>query len=116
MRAYAPSMTIRPLLAFAVTIAVLFASAFSGVAAASASVPVDGSEMMAMGHCSSAPAKHVGEGMTKQCCVAMCMAVAVAPTAPERLQLIVQSVATYPLPKSHVGHLSEIATPPPRLS
>lgn len=116
MRAYAPSMTIRPFLAFAVTIAVLFASAFTGVAAASAVVPMHDNEMMAMGHCSSASSKHDSKGMTKQCCIAMCMAVAIAPTTPDRLPLIIQSAATFQLPKSHVGYLGEIATPPPRLS
>jgi len=116
MRAYAPSMTIRPFLAFAVTIAVLFASAFTGVAAASAAVPMHDMAMMEMGHCSSAPAKHDGKGMAKPCCIAMCMAVAIAPTAPEPLPLIIQAAATFQLPKSHVGYLGEIATPPPRLS
>lgn len=116
MRAYIPLMTIRPILAFAVTIAMLFASAFTGVAVASAAVPIPNQEMMAMGPCSSAPMKHDGKGMTKQCCDAMCMAVAITPTAPEPMPLIIQSAATYPLPKSHIGFLGEIATPPPRLT
>jgi len=116
MRAYPSSMSTRPILAFVLTIAMLFASAFTGVAAASAAIPIHDMEMMEMGHCSSAPSSHDGKGMTKQCCIAMCMAVAIAPAAPAEIPAAAKAVAIFALPKSHVGYLGELATPPPRRS
>lgn len=118
MRSYAPSMGTRPLLAFIAMIAVLFASALTGTATASAATMNHDMQMMEMGHCSSPPAsEHDGNSMPKQCCVAMCMAtVAVAPSAPEELPLVKQPAMTFALPQSHEGYLGEIATPPPRLA
>lgn len=116
MRAYAPSMDTRPILAFVLTIAVLFASAFTGIEAASAAMPMHDMEMMEMGHCSSPPSSHDGKGMTKQCCIAMCMAVAIAPSAPDEMPAVAQAVVTFALSKSHQDYLGEIATPPPRRS
>ena len=109
-------MSTRPILAFVLTIAVLFASAFSGVAAVSAATPMHDMEMMEMGHCSSPPSSHDGKGMTKQCCISMCMAVAIAPSAPDEMPTAARAVATFSLQKSPVGYLGEIATPPPRRS
>lgn len=117
MRAYPTPMGTRPILTFILTLAVLFASAFTGAAAASAAaMPGHDMQMMEMGHCSSPPASHEGKSMPKQCCLAMCMAVAIAPSAPDELLPVTKSAATFALPTSHKGFLGEIATPPPRVA
>ena len=117
MRAYPTSMGTRPILSFILALAVLFASSFTGAAAASAAaMPGHDMKMMEMGHCSSPASSHEGKSMPKQCCIAMCMAVAIAPTAPEDLLEVTQPAATFILPTSHKGFLGEIATPPPRVS
>jgi hypothetical protein len=117
MRAYRRSMGTRPLLAFMAMIAVLFASALTGSAAASAATMTHDTQTMEMGHCSSPPAdQHDGKGMAKNCCIAMCMAVAVAPTAPAQLGEIHHQASYFAVPRSWHGFLGEIATPPPRLS
>ena len=117
MRAYHPSMGTRPLLAFMAMIAVLFASALTGTAAASAATMTHDTQMMEMGHCSSPPAEqHDGKGMAKTCCIAMCTAVAVAPTAPAQPGEIHHQASYFAVPTSWHGFLAEIATPPPRLS
>ena len=111
-------MGTRPLFAFILTIAVLFASALSGSAVASAATMNHDMQMMEMGHCSSMPSKEDGnKAPAKSCCIAMCTAaVAVAPSAPSELPLLQQAPATFPILTSYIGYLGEIATPPPRLA
>lgn len=110
-------MGTRPLFAFILTIAVLFASALSGSAVASAATMNHDMQMMEMGHCSSMPSKDDGKTPAKSCCIAMCTAaVAVAPSAPSELPLLQQAPATFPILTSYIGYLGEIATPPPRLA
>ena len=112
-------MGTRPLFAFFLVIAVLFASAMTGTAAASAAaMPGHDMQMMEMGHCSSSPSSHDdGKSMPKQCCIAMCMAaVAVAPSTPAELPMIQQAAPSSFVPAAHDGYLGEIATPPPRLA
>ncbi len=111
-------MGTRPLYAFILMIAVLFASALTGTAAASAAtMPGHDMQMMEMGHCSSMPSKEDGKAPVKSCCIAMCTAaVAVAPSAPAELPIVQQALATFPILISYNGFLGEIATPPPRLA
>lgn len=105
----------RPLFAFMLTIAVLFASALSGSAVASAATMNHDRQMMEMGHCSSMPPKEDGKAPAKSCCIAMCAAaVAVAPSAPAELPLLQRAPATFPILTNYKGYLGEIATPPPR--
>lgn len=117
MGAYRAAMGIRPLFAFLLAIAVLFASALSGSAVASAATMNHDMQMMEMGHCSSMPSKDDGKAPVKSCCVAMCTpAVAVAQSADTELPLLQQASATFSIPAVHSGYLGEIATPPPRLA
>ena len=117
MRSYAPSMGTRPLLAFIAMIAVLFASTLTGTATASAATMNHDMQMMEMGHCSSPPSsQHDGKGMAKNCCIAMCMAVAIAPAVPAQPNEIHHQASYFAVPKSWHGYLGEIATPPPRLA
>ena len=116
MRASRATMATRPLFAFILTIAVLFASALSGSAVASAATMNHDMQMMEMGHCSSMPSKE-DKAPVKSCCIAMCTAaVAVAPSAPAELPVVQQAPAAFPILTSYIGYLGEIATPPPRLA
>ena len=109
-------MSIRALLAFLAALGVLFTSALAGATVASAATMHHDAQMAGMGHCSSQPGHKDGKVPLKSCCVAMCMAVAIAPTAPLRL-LGPQHQASYSaVPQTWHGYLGEIATPPPRLA
>ncbi|HEY1146731.1 MAG TPA: hypothetical protein VGE84_10365 [Allosphingosinicella sp.] len=111
-------MGTRPLFAFILMIAVLFTSALTGTAAASAAMmPGHDMQMMETGHCSSMPSKDDGKTPAKSCCIAMCTAaVAVAPSAPADLPVVQQAPAAFPILIGYNGFLGEIATPPPRLA
>ena len=111
-------MGTRPLFAFILMIAVLFTSALTGTAAASAAtMPGHDMQMMETGHCSSMPSKDDGKTPVKSCCIAMCTAaVGVAPSAPAEPPVVQQAPATFPILTSYIGYLGEIATPPPRLA
>lgn len=119
MRAYWSSMGTRPLLGFIVMVAVLFASALSGTAAASAATMNHDMQMMESGHC-QAPPSHKSDhdkSAGKSCCISMCMAaVAVAPVVPGEAMVLHDSMTAFPVLKHYHGLLAEIATPPPRLA
>jgi len=116
MRAYRILMGTRSLFAFVIMIAMLFASAVAGTAAASAATMNHDMQTMQMGHCSSPPAKEDGKAPVKSCCIAMCMAVAVEPAVPPQLGDIHHQATYFAVPTSWHGYLGEIATPPPRLA
>ena len=109
-------MGTRSLLAFMIMMAVLLASAVTGAAAASAATMNHDMQMMEMGHCSSPPAKEDSKAPVKSCCIAMCMAVAIEPTAPAQLGDMHHQATYFAVPTSWHGFLGEIATPPPRLA
>ena len=104
----------RPLFAFIVMIAVLFASGVSGAATASAAMMNHDMQAMEMGHCTSAPTSHESKSPLKQCCIAMCMAVAIAPSTPADVVRVKESLANFTRPAGYDCYLGEIATPPPR--
>lgn len=114
-RDYSP-VSIRRLFAIVIAVAVLFAPGVTG--AAMAADPHHHMQMMEAGHCQSSPSKtaHHDRSDGKSCCMAMCMALAVAPSAPAELLPPPQQVAQFAPPKAYRGTLSEIATPPPRRS
>ena len=116
MRAYPTSMGSRSLFAFVIMISVLFASAVTGTASASAATMNHDMQMMEMGHCSSPPAKEDGKAPVKSCCIAMCVAVAIEPSAPARLGDLHHQTTYFAVPSSWHGFLGEIATPPPRVA
>jgi|SRR5438552_17390282 len=116
MGARDPSMSIRALFSILVAIAVLFAPAISGQAMAAA--PHRDMEMMEAGHCQSSPSNtgHHDRTGGKSCCIAMCMAFAVAPSAPAELSPPRQQMVQFAPPEAYRGLPAEIATPPPRHS
>jgi hypothetical protein len=52
----------------------------------------------------------------KNCCISMCTAVAIPPSAPAETAEVRQQIAQFVPPKTYHGLLTEIATPPPRHS
>src|SRR5437764_12059482 len=116
MAARDPLMSIRALFAILVAIAVLLAPTISGAAMAAA--PHHGMEMMEAGHCQSPPSNNGHHDRTdgKSCCIAMCMALAVAPSAPAEISPSREQMAQFAAPQAYRGLPAEIATPPPRHS
>jgi hypothetical protein len=97
-------------------LAVLVAPGVTG--AAMAAGPHHGMAMMEAGHC-QAPASgtsHHDRMDGKSCCIAMCAAVAVAPSAPGETMPLRQQLVAFALPRTYHGLHTEIATPPPRRS
>ncbi|MEO5613172.1 MAG: hypothetical protein ABIT68_10590 [Sphingomicrobium sp.] len=110
------------LFGFLLALAVVFAPAVTSASAAYAAVPEHQLQMMAGGHCASDPSgNHDNSGthdksMSKNCCIAMCMALAVAPSAPATSKMPERIVLVFPAPSFRIGLPAEIATPPPRLA
>jgi len=116
MRSYATVVSVRKLFAILIALSVLFAPAVTGAAMAAA--PHHDIQMMEGGHCQAPPSKSADHDKTggKNCCIAMCTAVAVAPSAPDQGTEPRQQVAQFAPPKAYHGLPAEIATPPPRHS
>lgn len=117
-------MSIRTLFAMLVAVAVLFAPALTRAGEAFAAVPDHHVQMLQSGHCKTAPS-HSGDGDKSSdhdksagmnCCISMCMAVAVAPPARPQAAALHGPAATFPLAHQYHGCIAEIATPPPRLA
>jgi hypothetical protein len=107
------SVSIRKLFALLLAVSVLFAPGVAG--AAMASSPHHAMQMMQSGHCQTPPSSSGDHKMGgKSCCIAMCMAVAVAPSAPAQSSPPRQQVAQFSAPQTYRGLPAEIATPPPR--
>jgi hypothetical protein len=116
MSAYATPVSIQKLFAIFVALAVLIAPAFSRAGEAFAAVPVHHAEMTEADHCKSMPTErgHQDKAPAKICCTSMCMAVAVVPAAPIAEKMVQAAPPVFAVPSFHLGHLAEIATPPPR--
>jgi hypothetical protein len=104
----------RKLFTLLLALAVLVAPGVTGAAMAAPQHP--GPAMMEAGHCQepASKANHHEQTDGKSCCIAMCMALAVAPLAPSEAAPPQQQVAQFALPAVYRGRLAEIATPPPR--
>src|SRR5947207_15975984 len=82
MRAYCAPMSLRKLFSALIALAVLVAPAVTSAAAAHAGVPDHQIQMMEAGHCDSMPSGHHNKADGKSCCIAVCVGLAVAPSAP----------------------------------
>jgi len=107
-------MAIRKLLGVLIALAVLFAP--SAVAAEHiAMMPGHDMQTMEMGHWDAPPSKSDHDkAPAKNCCISMCMAVAVTPEAPVSDVEMQHPAAYFAVASSWHGYLGEIATPPPR--
>lgn len=111
-------VSFRPLFATLIAFAMLFAPLAMQSGSAMAMAPADHhAQMMEKGHCGEQPAKgHDGKSVDKSCCVAMCTAIAVAPTTPVEPHEFAKSADRPSLIPFHHGFLAELPTPPPRLA
>ena len=116
MRSYARSVSIRKLFAILVALSVLLAPAVTGAAMAAA--PHHDMQMLEGGHCQAPPSKPADHEKMggKNCCISMCTAVAIAPSAPADNAEPRRQIAQFVPPRTYRGLLAEIATPPPRHS
>ena len=116
MSAYGLPVSIRKLFGVLIALAVLLAPGVTG--AAMAASPDHQMQMMQAGHCNmpmSGKSDH-DKMSGKSCCIAMCMAVAIAPSAPADVQPLRAQVTPFAIAKTYHGTVAEIATPPPRLA
>ena len=73
-------------------------------------------QMSADGHCPPAADDIADKAMSKPCCAAMCATAAVVPQS-QSIEPMFDRLAASTAPASfHRGVLSEISTPPPRIS
>lgn len=108
-------MKIGALFSMLIAVAMLFAPAASAAHFMAASGHQN-AQTMAMGHCQSLPTDTQGKAPAKSCCIAMCMAVAVAPAQPVKTALKVAAPTYFAAPQYWRGFLGELATPPPRIA
>jgi len=117
MRSYSPSVSIKKLFAMLIALAVLLAPSVAYATMPAAMAHDHSMPTMEMGHCQTPPSKSADHGKTdKNCCMAMCTAVAVAQVAPSDAAEPDHAVTYFAVPKSWHGYLGEIATPPPRIA
>jgi len=108
-------VSVRKLFSVLLALAILFAPAVT-YAAMPMAMGQGGMQMMAMGPCEAPPSTTDHKTPAKNCCMAMCMAIAVAPEKPVALLEPQHAVSYFATPISWHGHLGEIATPPPRIA
>lgn len=109
-------MDIHRLFAFFIALSLMFGPLVMD--RAMAAMPAsDHSQMVKDGHCDPTDENKNDEGVTKSCCAAMCAAAMVVLPQTETGEHLFDPLATTPaLATFHRGVLSEISTPPPRLS
>ena len=119
IKAIWPRVSLRPLFAILIAFAMLFAplAVSNGNAMAMAPTADHHAQMTESGHCGEQPAKADHEkAPDKSCCVAMCAAVAVAPTAIIEPQSFSRPSEAPAPDQFQRGFLAELPTPPPRLA
>ena len=118
IRAFAyiwPGVSLRPLFAILIAFAMLFAPLAMRSGSAMAMAPADHhAQMMDKGHCGGQPAGKDGKAAEKSCCVAMCTAISVTPTASLEPHAFHSQVDRPALSQSLHGFLAKLPTPPPR--
>jgi hypothetical protein len=111
-----PTVSLRPLFAILIAVAMLFAPLATPTGSAMAAMPADHhAQMMEKGHCGEQPAKgQDGKAADKNCCVAMCAAAVVALSALVEPQIYHRTIQR-PAPQQFGrSFLAELPTPPPR--
>lgn len=112
-------MGLRSLFAVLIAVAMLFAplAMRSGSAMAMAPAADHHAQMMGDDHCGEQPAKgNNSKSYDKSCCVAMCTAIAVAPTTLIEPHALAASAERPSLDQFRHSYLAELPTPPPRLA
>lgn len=116
--AYGAPVSLRPLFAILIAVAMLFAPLALQSGAAMAMAPADHhAQMTKTDHCGEQPAKsHDGKTVDKSCCAAMCTAIAVAPAPMSQPHAFASSTERPSLVQFDHSFLAELPTPPPRLA
>jgi hypothetical protein len=115
MKAYADVVSIRKIFAILVALAVLATPSVTYAAMPVAAPHHHDMQIMEMGHCQTPPSNSGDHGQAdKNCCISMCMALAVAPAAPGDAAEWKHAITYFTVPQSWHGYIGEIATPPPR--
>lgn len=116
LRGIWPSVSLRPLFAILIAIAMLFAPLAMPAGSAMAAMPAGHSaQMMGKGHCGEQPAKgQDGKAADKNCCVAMCAPAVVAPSAQVEPQIYHRTINRPASQHQGRNFLAELPTPPPR--
>lgn len=111
-----PLVSLRPLSAVLIALAMLFAPFAMPSGAAMATAPADHhGQMMDKGHCGDQPAKgKADKAADKACCAAMCTAIAVAPASPAAPPVFLRSIEQPSLEQLSHSYLAKLPTPPPR--
>ena len=109
-------MSIRKLFAILIAVAVSLTPAFTGANTAFAADPDHHAQRTDKGHCDPAMDMDQDTPVDMVCCGAMCMAVAVTPSASPIGKPLLGSVPVAGLHNFQTGIPAEIATPPPRNS
>lgn len=107
-------VTLRPIFAILVALGLLFTPFGMGSASAMAAPADHHAQMMKSGHCGDQPSKKDGKAMDKSCCVAMCSAIAVAPTMTPEPHVFTMSPDLPSIAQFHHSYLAKLPTPPPR--
>lgn len=106
-------MSFRRFLGLVIAAAMLLAPALTA-GSAFAAAPDHHAQATEAGHCDPAPAEAPGQPISKSHCIAMCMAIAVAPASTLLAAPVQRSADAAAIPCFPAGQLLEIATPPPR--
>lgn len=117
LRGIWPSVSLRPLFAILIAIAMLFAPLAMPAGSAMAAMPADHSaQMMGKGHCGEQPGKGQDDGQAadKNCCVAMCAPAVVAPSALVEPGIYDRTIDRAAPQRFGRSFLARLPTPPPR--
>lgn len=110
-------VSVSKLFAMLIAAAMLFAPFAMQSGSAMAAMPSGHhAQMQGTGHCDGQPRPDEGKAAEKPCCVAMCAAVTVAPTASAEPHRFSRTVERPALDQFERSFLAELPTPPPRLA
>ncbi len=108
-------VSLRPIFAILIAVALLFAPFAMQSGSAMAAAPGDHhAQMKDKGHCGDQPVEGEGKMTGKSCCIAMCTGIAVTVAAPVEALAFARIADLPALIVFHHSYLAKLATPPPR--
>lgn len=108
-------MSVRPVFAILIALAMLFAPFAMQSGSARAAMPADHAQMMESSHCSGETGKF-DPGVDDSCCAAMCAAAALAPAIVADLPIPLRGDDQPAIERFGRSHLAKLPTPPPRIA
>jgi hypothetical protein len=118
MRPYASSVSVQRLFAILVALSMLLSPAAARADELALAAFHPEMQLMEMGHCQMPPSGSSDHEKStgKSCCISMCMAVAIQPSAPGTERFAQVAPASFGISSFHALSPGEIATPPPKFS